>query len=134
MGFWPAPCWRSPSTQAWLVAVADDRRQDHIDAMAHLRQLELQLAALSRELGDTRVHNEHEIADLKEEIERFCAWMQNDAQKSAWFYQAEADLRQLVESTRWVRTTKRIIAWIAGAAVGIIMAWNAVEIWVREHL
>ena len=102
--------------------------------MAHLRQLELQLAALSRELGDTRVHNEHEIADLKEEIERFCAWMQNDAQKSAWFYQAEADLRQLVESTRWVRTTKRIIAWIAGAAVGIIMAWNAVEIWVREHL
>ena len=102
--------------------------------MAHLRQLELQLAALSRELGDTRVHNEHEIADLKEEIERFCAWMQNDAQKSAWFYQAEADLRQLVESTRWVRTTKQIIAWIAGAAVGIIMAWNAAVVWVKENL
>ena len=55
------------------MAVADERRQDHLDAMAHLRQLEMQLAALSRELGDTRVHNEHEIADIKEEIERFCA-------------------------------------------------------------
>jgi hypothetical protein len=76
-------------------------------------------------LGDTRVHNEHEIKDLKEEIANFCAWMQNDAQKSAWFYSAESDLRQLVESTRWIRTTKRVIAWIVGAAIGTIMAWNA---------
>ena len=112
----------------------EDRRQDHADAMAHLRQLELQLASLSRELGDTRVHNEHEIADIKEEIENFCAWMRNDSMKSAWFYQAEEDLRQLVESTRWVKTTKRLVVWTVGAAVGIIMAWNAVEIWVREHL
>ena len=73
---------------------AEDRRQDHADAMAHLRQLELQLASLSRELGDTRVHNAHEIADIKEEIDHFCKWMTNDAQKSAWFYQAEEDLRQ----------------------------------------
>ena len=112
----------------------EDRRHDHADAMAHLRQLELQLASLSRELGDTRVHNAHEIADIKEEIENFCAWMRNDSMKSAWFYQAEEDLRQLVESTRWVKTTKRIVAWIGGGVVGIIMAWNAVEIWVREHL
>lgn len=102
--------------------------------MAHLRQLELQLASLSRELGDTRVHSEHEISDIKEEIGRFCQWMQNDAQKSAWFYQAEDDLRQLVESTRWVRTTKRIIAWVAGALIGIIMAWNAGAVWIKENL
>ena len=116
------------------MVVADDRRQDHLDAMAHLRQLELQIASLSREMGDTRVHNEHEIADLKEEIAKFCAWIQNDGQKSAWFYSAEADLRQLVESTRWVRMTKRIIAWIAGALIGIIMAWNAGAVWIKENL
>lgn len=116
------------------MAVADERRQDHLDAMAHLRQLELQLAALSRELGDTRVHNEHEIADIKEEIARFCEWMQNDSAKSAWYYSAEADLRHLVEANRWLSTTKRVLAWIGGSVVGIILAWNAVEIWVREHM
>ena len=113
---------------------AEDRRQDHLDAMAHLRQLELQLAALSRELGDTRIHNAHEIADIKEEIDKFCSWMLNDSVKSAWYYSAEADLRQLVETNRWLSTTKRILVWIGGGLVGIIMAWNAVEIWVREHL
>lgn len=112
----------------------EDRRQDHADAMAHLRQLELQLAALSRELGDTRVHNAHEIADIKEEIENFCAWMRNDSMKSAWFYQAEEDLRQLVESTRWVKTTKRLVVWTAGVVAGIIMAWNAVAVWIKENL
>jgi hypothetical protein len=112
----------------------EDRRQDHADAMAHLRQLELQLASLSRELGDTRVHTEHEITDIKEEIDNFCAWMRNDSMKSAWFYQAEEDLRQLVETNRWLSTTKRLLAWIGGTLVGITLVWNAVEIWVRDHL
>ncbi len=112
----------------------EDRRQDHADAMAHLRQLELQLARLSRELGDTRVHNAHEIADIKEEIGKFCEWMQNDSAKSAWYYSAEADLRQLVETNRWLSTTKRVLAWIGGGLVGTILVWNAVEIWIREHL
>jgi phosphate uptake regulator len=113
---------------------AEERQHDHTVAMAHLRQLELQLAALSRELGDTRVHNEHEIRDLKEELASFCAWMQDDSKKSAWFYEAEADLRQMVESTRWVRTTKRIVVWLVGAAVGTIMAWNAAAVWIKENL
>jgi hypothetical protein len=117
-----------------LVGETEDRRQDHADAMAHLRQLDLQLAALSRDLDDTRIHNAHEIADIKEEIDKFCAWMLNDSVKSAWYYSAEADLRQLVETNRWLSTTKRVLAWIGGGLVGTIMVWNAVEIWVREHL
>jgi hypothetical protein len=116
------------------VGENEEHQHDHLVAMAQLRQLELQLASLSRELGDSRVHNAHEIKDLKEEIANFCAWMQNDAQKSAWFYAAEADLRQLVESTRWIRTTKRIVVWTVGAVVGTIMAWNAAVVWVRENL
>ena len=112
----------------------EERQHDHLVAMQQLRQLELQLASLSRELGDSRVHNAHEIKDLKEEVANFCAWMQEDGRKSAWFYSAEADLRQLVESTRWVRTTKRIVVWTVGAAVGTIMAWNAVGVWIRENL
>ena len=112
----------------------EKRGQDHADALARFRQLELQLASLSRELRDDRAHNEHEITDIKEEIENFCQWMQDDSQKSAWFYQAEEDLKQLVESTRWVRTTKRLLAWIGGVVVGSIMAWNSITIWIRENL
>ena len=112
----------------------EERQHDHSVAMAHLRQLELQLVALSRELGDTRVHNEHEIKDLKEELANFCAWMQEDSKKSAWFYGAEADLRQLVESTRWMKTTQRIVIWVIGTAAGIIMAWNAAAVWIKENL
>lgn len=112
----------------------EERQHDHSIAMAHLRHLELQLAALSRELGDNRIHTEHEISDLKEELANFCSWMQEDSKKSAWFYTAEADLRQLVESTRWVRMTQRIIVWVVGAAVGTIMAWNAAAVWIKENL
>lgn len=113
---------------------AEERRQDHLDAMAHLRQLDQQFAALSRELGDTRVHTEHEIQDLKDEISRFCKWVEQDAVKSAWFYTARDDLQQLVESARWIKVTKRLVAWGTGALVGAIMAWNAAEVWIREHM
>ena len=112
----------------------EERQHDHSVAMAHLRQLELQLVALSRELGDTRVNNEHEIKDLKEELANFCAWMKEDSKKSAWFYGAEADLRQLVESNRWIKMTQRIVVWVIGTTTGIIMAWNAAAVWIKENL
>lgn len=112
----------------------EEHRQNHVEAMARVRQLELQLAMLSRELGDTRIHSEHEIKDIKEELAQFCQWMQDDSVKSAWFYQAEADLKQLVESNQWLKTTKRLVVWLVGVVVGTTMAWNAVAIWIRENL
>lgn len=120
--------------QDWPVGEFEDRRQDHVDLMAHLRQLESQLASLSRELGDTRVHHEHAIVDIKEDVERFCQWMRADTAKSAWFYTAEPELRHLVESAQWIRTTKKIVVWIVGTLVGAIMAWNAAEAFIRGRM
>ena len=111
-----------------------DASEDHREHQQQLRMLEAQLAALAREIGDARIHHAHEIGDLKEAVEKFCVWMRDDSQKSSWFYQAESDLRQIVETNRWLTTTKRVLAWIGGGAVGIIMVWNAVEIWIRDHL
>jgi hypothetical protein len=112
----------------------EERQHDHAVVMANLRQVEVQLANLSRELGETRVHHEHEFRDLKEELARFYEWMQEDSKKSAWFYAAESDLRQVVESNRWIKTTQRIVIWAAGAIAGTIMAWNAAAVWIKENL
>lgn len=112
----------------------EERQHDHAVVMANLRQMETQLANLSREVGETRVQYEHEFRDLKEELGRFCTWMQDDSKKSAWFYAAESDLRQVVESNRWIKTTQRIVIWVTGTAAGIIMALNAAGVWIKENL
>lgn len=111
-----------------------DNSDDHREHQQQLRLLEAQLATLAREIGDARIHHAHEIADLKEAVDQFCQWMHDDSKKSAWFYQAEPDLRYIVETSRWMTTTKRVLAWIGGGLVGTILVWNAVEIWIREHL
>jgi len=107
------------------------RRQLHDDQMAKIRSLEMQLISLAREMSDVRTHTQHELDDLKEEVERFCAWMQNDSARSAWFYGAELELREVVESNQWIKNTKRLIVWASGLVAGVIMAWNAVVGWLR---
>lgn len=107
------------------------RRQLHDDQMAKIRSLEMQLISLAREMSDVRTHTQHELDDLKEEVERFCAWMQNDSARSAWFYSAEPELREVVEGSQWLKNTKRLIVWASGLLAGIIMAWNAVDGWIR---
>ena len=104
------------------------RRQLHDDQMAKIRSLEMQLISLAREMSDVRTHTQHEIDDLKEDVDRFCAWMQTD---SAWFYGAENELREVVEGSQWVKNTKRLIVWASGLLAGVIMAWNAVEGWMK---
>ena len=42
-------------------------------------------------------------------------------------------LSQLVESKRWVGASRRAILFVSGALAGLLMAWNALEIFWREH-
>jgi len=107
------------------------RKQLHEDQMAQIRHLESQLVALAREMSDVRTHTQHELDDLKQEVERFCIWMQNDSARSAWFYSAEPELREVVEGSQWLKNTKQLIVWASGLVAGVIMAWNAVEGWIR---
>ena len=107
------------------------RRQLHDDQMAKIRSLEMQLISLAREMSDVRTHTQHEIDDLKDEVDRFCIWMQTDSARSAWFYGAENELREVVEGSQWLKNTKKLIVWASGLLAGVIMAWNAVEGWMK---
>ena len=107
------------------------QRQLHEDQMAQIRSLEMQMISLAREMSDVRTHTQHEIDDLKQEVERFCIWMQNDSARSAWFYGAENELREVVEGSQWLKNTKKLIVWASGLVAGVIMAWNAVEGWMK---
>ncbi len=107
------------------------RKQLHEDEMAQIRHLESQLVALAREMSDVRTHTQHELGDLKEKVERLCTWMQNHSARSAWFYNAEPELREVVEGSQWLKNTKRLIVWASGLVAGVIMAWNAVDGWIR---
>ena len=109
-------------------------RQEHADVMEFLHRLAGQHGELSREVSASRAQLEHEIEDLKDEVEQFCQWMQADTKRSAWFYQAEKEIRQIVDSTRWVKTTRKFIAWAMGTILGTIMAISTIEVFIREHL
>ncbi len=109
-------------------------RKEHADVMAHLLELENQHRVLSRELGDTKTHTEHHIDALRDQVQELCVWTQIDAVKSAWLYESEQELRQIVEGARWVKMTQKLIAWVVGAITGTIMALSAVEVFLREHL
>jgi hypothetical protein len=95
----------------------------HEELMHHIHSLELDLA-----------NARHEIRDLKEEADEFCRWMKLDSEKSAWFYLNQPELQSLVEGTRWIKTFRRAVAWVIGAAAGVVMAAQQLEIWWREHV
>ena len=95
----------------------------HDELMAALHKLEMELA-----------HALHEIDDLKEEVSTFCEWMRRDSEKSQWYYDNRDELRGLVESSKWVKTLRRAVAWLIGAVAGTVMVAQQIEVWVREHL
>lgn len=94
----------------------------HHEVLEMLHRMDMRLAQIDRE-----------IEGLREEADRFCTWMQNDSEKSAWYYDNRSELVQLVESSRWVRATRKAVAWLIGAAAGALMAAQQLEIWLREH-
>lgn len=94
----------------------------HAELIAKIHELDLELKHVLRE-----------IEDIKEEAGTFCKWMREDSQKSAWYYSVQHDLEELIESARWVKNTKRVIAWTVGALAGVLMIYQQVEIWVKAH-
>lgn len=71
--------------------------------------------------------------DLDHELTRLINWVRQDSERSRWFYQAEHDLRDMVESKRWVYMSKKIVAWLAGTLVGAVLTWQHIEEWIKVH-
>ena len=109
-------------------------RQEHADVMDFLHRLARENGELSREMAAHKSLIEHEIAELKREVEGFCTWRQDHVDRASWFYEAEPDIRQIVESTRWLKTSRKILAWILGSFLGAIMAYSTIEIFIRDHV
>lgn len=95
----------------------------HEDVIERIHASELRLSQL-----------EVEAQELRGEVKRLVAWVREDSRRSAWFYAAEADLRDLVATSRWATLTKRFLAWFTGAATGFLLFWEAAERWLKEHL
>lgn len=95
----------------------------HDELMRAVHKLEMELAHLT-----------HEMGELREDASHFGDWMRRDTEKSQWYYDNREELRQLVESARWVKTFRRAVAWLIGAVAGAIMVTQQIEIWVREHM
>jgi hypothetical protein len=85
--------------------------------------LDLRLTQLSQQVQDLELH----CKDMH-------AWRENDSARSAWYYAVESELRELVEATRWAKTSRRVVGWSIGAAAGALLFWQQVAIWLREHL
>ena len=108
-----------------LTAERDQREGSHCphaDVIERIHASELRLAQL-----------EDQARDLRAEVKRLVAWVREDSRRSAWLYDAEADLRDLVATNRWATLTRRFLAWFAGAATGFLVFWEAAERWLREH-
>ena len=84
--------------------------------------------------GEVRLQQlEAEARDLRHELNRLIAWVREDSRRSAWLYDAEADLRDLVATNRWATLTRRFLAWFTGAATGFLLFWEAAERWLKGH-
>ncbi len=84
--------------------------------------------------GEVRLSQlETEAQELRDEVRRLVAWVREDSRRSAWFYDVEADLRLLVDSSRWATLTRRLLAWLGGAVTGFLVFWEAAERWLRGH-
>jgi len=92
-------------------------------ALIRYHEMAIQIAALRQELSD-----------LHEHCRAAREWMRLDEDRSRWFYAVEHDLRELVESTRYLKRSRRIVGWLIGAMMGAIMFWETVVVWVREHV
>ena len=114
--------------------MGEAERQEHADVMDFLHRLARELGELSREMAAHKSRIEHDIEELEREVEGFCTWRQAHVDRASWFYEAEPDIRQIVESTRWLKTARKILAWIMGAVLGTILAISTIEVFIREHM
>ena len=94
----------------------------HDELLSYLHRVEMDLANMNRE-----------IITLRAEADTLIAWMRSDTEKSQWYYENRDELKAVAESSRWVKMTRRALAWLFGAIAGVMMAIQQIEIWVREH-
>lgn len=113
-----ATSWQPPGS--WPVDADDDITRG---ALVRFHELAIQIAALRQEMADL-----HEHCHLARE------WIRTDEERSRWFYSVEHDLRELVESARYLKRSRRIIAWCVGATMGTLMFYETIVVWVREHV
>jgi hypothetical protein len=85
--------------------------------------MELRLARMDQQVKDLELH----CHDMN-------AWRESDMARSAWYYAVESELRELVEATRWAKTSRRVVGWSIGAATGALLFWQQIAIWLKEHL
>jgi hypothetical protein len=91
--------------------------------LAKFHALELRLARMDQQVQDLELH----CKDIH-------SWRENDAARSAWYYAVESELRELVEATRWAKTSRRVVGWSIGAAAGALLFWQQIAIWLKEHM
>lgn len=114
--------------------MGEAERQEHADVMDFLHRLARDHGELSREMAAHKSLIEHDIEELKHEVEGFCTWRQAHVDRASWFYEAEPDIRQIVESTRWLKKARKILAWVLGSFLGAIMAYSTIEMFIRDHI
>jgi len=85
--------------------------------------------------GEVRLAQlESEVQGLRAEVSRLVVWVREHSRRGAWLYAAEAELKAMVESSHWLSLTKRLLAWLGGAAAGFLVFWETAERWLRGHL
>jgi hypothetical protein len=110
-------------TPTLSVARSEPIHCHHADVVAHIHSLEMLIVRLQQELYQ-----------LQAKTCQLHDWIQLDEDRSRWFYEQEAELRSLVLSSRWVSTTRRVMAWLMGTVIGIVALWSAIEGWLKGNL
>jgi hypothetical protein len=87
----------------------------HADVVSKIHALDHQVRVLQMRQDELLI----EIARLK-------AWVDDDGKKSSWFYESKTDLKELIESKRWIQVTRHVIAWTAGAIIAAVVFWNTI--------
>jgi hypothetical protein len=91
--------------------------------LAKFHDMELRLARMDQQVKDLELHF-HDMS----------TWRESDMARSAWYYAVESELRELVEATRWAKTSRRVVGWSIGAAAGALLFWQQIAIWLKEHM
>lgn len=71
---------------------------------------------------------------IRERVQVSEEWMRRDDERSRWFYEYQKDIKDLVESRRWVDYTRRVIAWAVGAIIGGLMLMGQAWPLIKDHL
>lgn len=85
-------------------------------------------------LFEMRVRDlERDIAEAHNRLVELDAWRKLDMQRSHWFYEHESTIRDVVENATSLRRVKTWVIGLAGMLAGVMMIWQAVWPFIRDH-